>query len=44
MPNTISADGRTMWFSFSGYPEWDKVGFIKATITGDTPTGQSTKM
>jgi hypothetical protein len=44
MPNTISADGRSMWFSFSGYPEWDKVGFIKATITGDTPTDQPTKM
>jgi hypothetical protein len=35
MPNTISSDGKTMWYAFSGHPEWDKVGFIQAHLEGD---------
>jgi hypothetical protein len=29
----VSGDGRTMWLAFSGWPEHDKVSFIKTTLS-----------
>ncbi|MEK7816982.1 MAG: hypothetical protein AAB281_01870, partial [Actinomycetota bacterium] len=29
----MSADGKTLWMAWSGWPEYDNVNFIKATLT-----------
>jgi hypothetical protein len=34
----MSANGKTMWMSWSGWPEYDNVSFVKASFDVATPT------